>query len=295
MPPTERFGPRDLLVALMVNVVWGLNIVAVKLSVDLAPPFTVALFRQAMVLLVCLPWLRIIPGRMGDLIGLSILIGGVFFAFVNTSIEVTENVGALAIAGLMGAPFSLILAIIFLKERIGWPRIAGMTLALAGCSLLVFDPSAAREWFGITLNMIASLIWAFGSLLQRRLTGVHVLTIYAWIGLGGVIILGPLALVMETDTMTGVAAIPPMAFVWIGFSAFGSTILGNGGMAWLLQRHPVSTVIPVTLGAPVVGVVASSIVFGNALTPVMVLGGAIAMAGVAIVTMRTAKAGEKKA
>jgi O-acetylserine/cysteine efflux transporter len=92
--------------------------------------------------------------------------------------------------------------------------------------------------------------------------------------------------------MTGAVTIPTVAFAWIAFSALGSTLIGSGGMAWLLQRHPVSTVIPVTLGAPVVGVLASSLVFGNPLTPVMVLGGVIAMAGVAIVTMRTAGAKE---
>jgi O-acetylserine/cysteine efflux transporter len=94
--------------------------------------------------------------------------------------------------------------------------------------------------------------------------------------------------------MTGAVAVPPIAFVWIAFSALGSTLIGSGGMAWLLQRHPVTTVIPVTLGAPIIGVVASAVVFGNPLTPVMVLGGTIAIAGVAIVTMRTASASETK-
>ncbi len=288
-----RFGPRDIAVAVAINLVWGLNIVAVKLSVDLVPPFTAALLRQAIVLLVCLPWLAIVPGRMRELIALSIIIGGVFFAVVNLSMVVTENVGALAIAAQLGAPFSLILAIVFLKERIGMTRVAGMVLATGGCGILVFDPAAAREVPGLLLTVLASLLWAVGSLLQRRLTGVGVPTMYAWIGLGGVVVLGPLALIFERPVMSGAVAIPPIAFLWIAGSALGSTLVGSGGMAWLLQRHPVTSVIPLTLGAPVIGVVAAAIVFGNPLTPVMVLGGAVAMAGVAIVTMRTASAGSR--
>ncbi len=279
-------------VALAINLVWGLNIVFVKLSVTAIPPFTAALLRQSMVLLVCLPWLRIVPGRMRDLLALSVVIGGAFFAIVNLSLVVTDNVGALAIAGQLGAPFSLILAIVFLGERIGIVRVLGMALAMGGCGMLVFDPSAAKEVPGLLLTVLASLLWAVGSLLQRRLIGVSIRTMYAWVGLGGVIVLGPLALMMESPVMTGGVAIPPAAFGWIAFSALGSTLIGSGGMAWLLQRHPVTTVIPVTLGAPVIGVVASSIVFGNPLTPVMVLGGSIALAGVAIVTMRTASARE---
>ncbi len=292
MPLPERFGPQDLLVALAINLVWGLNIIAVKMSVNLVPPFTAALLRQAMVLAICLPWLRIVPGRMRDLVALSMVIGGAFFAIINLSLVVTENIGALAIAGQLGAPFSLILAIIFLGERIGPVRIAGMALAVGGCGLLVFDPSAAREVPGLLLTVLASLFWAIGSLLQRRLVGVSIPTMYAWVGLGGTIVLAPLALTFEAPVMTGAVAIPSIAFVWIAFSALGSTLIGSGGMAWLLQRHPVTTVIPVTLGAPVIGVVASSLVFGNPLTPVMVLGGVVALAGVAIVTMRTASAKE---
>lgn len=290
MPTPARFGPRDLAVALAINLVWGLNIIAVKMSVNLVPPFTAALLRQAMVLVVCLPWLRIMPGRMRDLIALSMVIGGAFFAIINLSLVVTENVGALAIAGQLGAPFSLILAIIFLGERIGRVRVAGMALAMGGCGMLVFDPSAAKEVPGLLLTVLASLLWATGSLLQRRLIGVGIPTMYAWVGLGGTIVLAPLALVFEGPVMTGAVTIPPVAFGWIAFSALGSTLIGSGGMAWLLQRHPVTTVIPVTLGAPVIGVVAASLVFGNPLTPVMVLGGVVALAGVAIVTMRTAGA-----
>jgi O-acetylserine/cysteine efflux transporter len=295
MQPVRRFEPVDLLVAFAINLVWGLNIVAVKLTTDLVPPFTGALLRQAMVLLVCLPWLRVVPGRMLELGALAAVIGGIFFAVVNLSTAVTTNVGALAIASLLGAPFSLLLAIAFLGERIGRIRVAGIALAIGGCCVLVFDPSAAREVPGLLLTTLASMLWAAGSLIQRRLTGVPVPVIYAWVGLGGILVLGPLALIFESSSMRGETVIPPIAFGWIAFSALGSTLIGSGGMAWLLQRHPITTVIPVTLAAPIIGVVASSIVFGIPLTPVMVLGGAIALAGVAIVTMRTAAAGEKDA
>ena len=294
MADPVRFGPRDLTVALAINLVWGLNIVVVKMSVMELPPFTAALLRQAMVLAVCLPWLRVVPGRMRELILLSAVIGGVFFAIVNLSVAVTDNIAALAIASLLGAPFSLILAIVFLGERIGLTRVSGIALAMGGCVLLVFDPSVATEIPGLLLTALASFIWAIGSLLQRRLIGVNVMTMYAWVGLGGVVILGPFALLLEPDAMTGRVTVLPATFGWIAFSALGSTLVGSGGMAWLLQRHPVTTVVPVTLGAPVIGVVASSLVFGNALTPVMVAGGLIALAGVAVVTMRTASAGESK-
>jgi O-acetylserine/cysteine efflux transporter len=295
MPSPTRFDARDLSVAIVINIVWGLNIVAVKLSLDAIPPFSAALLRQAIILLACVAFLKIIPGRMPALLALGFVAGGVFLIFTNLSVLATTNLGALAIAGQLGAPFALILAVIVLGERIGLPRLAGIVLAMAGCAMLAFDPAIAEESVGLLLMIAASFLWAVGSLLQRQLAGVPVRTIYAWVGLVGVAVLTPIALVFEPDALRDIGHVPPLALGGIVFSALGSTLLGHGGLSWLLQRHPVSAVIPLTLLAPVISVVASALVFETPITPIMVAGGALALAGVAIVTMRTATKKEVQA
>lgn len=290
----HRFGPIDIAVAAIMNVMWGLNIVAVKMSVDLIDPMTAAFLRQLIVLLVCFPALKIMPGKMRELVGLGILSGAIFYIINNLSLVVANNISALAIAGQLGVPFSLILAIIFLGERIQKTRIAGMALSFGGIALLVFDPAAAKEIPGIALTALASLVWAFCSLIQRRLVGTPVLTIYAWIGLIGSAILLPIAYLIEPQSMLAVPSLPISSLAWVAFSAIGSTVIGQGAMSWLLQRHPVSTVVPMTLAAPIIAVVASSLYFGTPLTALMVIGGFVAMTGVGIVTFRTAKAGEER-
>lgn len=289
-----KFTGYDILVAIAMNVMWGLNLIAVKMGVDLVSPLTAGWLRQVMVLLICLPALRIVEGRMRELTLLGALAGGAFYIVVNISMAVSTNVSALAIAGQLGAPFSLVLAVIFLGERIHKYRIAGMTLAFAGVVLLVFDPHAVDERLGLALTALASFIWAICSLIQRRLIGVPVLTIYAWVGLVGTLVLLPVALIAEPAGMAGVSDLPLSTLGWILFSALGSTVIGQGAMSLLLQRHPVSAVVPLTLPTPVISVIAASVWFGTPLTPVMIAGGVIVLAGVAIVTLRTAQAGEAK-
>ncbi len=289
-----KFSSADALIALVMNVMWGLNLIAVKMSVDLVQPLTAAWLRQVMVLLICLPALRIIEGRMRELILLGGLAGGAFYIIVNISMAVTDNVSALAIAGQLGAPFSLILAILFLGEKVHKYRIAGMALAFAGVVMLVFDPAACKEMLGLALTALGSLIWAICSLIQRRLVGVPVLTIYAWVGLVGTLVLLPCALWAEPAAMATLSDLPLASLGWILFSALGSTVIGQGAMSLLLQRHPVSAVVPLTLPTPVISVVAASYWFGTALTPVMIAGGMVVLAGVAIVTVRTAQADEAK-
>ncbi len=291
-PPTHAFGARDLAVVLAMNLLWGFNIIAVKTAVEAMPPMTAGLLRQLVVFLVCAAALRIVPGRMRALIALGVLSGGLFYVAINLSLAVADNVGALAIAGQLGVPFSLLLAIVVLRERIHWPRMMGILLAFVGVGLLAFDPAAAREGPGLALTAVASFIWAICSLIQRRLIGVPVLTIYAWVGLMGTLVMGAVAAVFEPQGLAALPRLPVSVLGPIAFSAIGSTVMGQGAMVWLLQRHPVSTVTPLTLAAPVVSVFAAAYWFGTPPTWPMLLGGAVAMLGVAIVTVRTAKAQE---
>lgn len=276
------------------NLMWGLNLIAVKMGVELAEPMTAAWLRQLFVLIICIPFLKFVPGKMKELAALGILSGGLFYIVTNLSLAASDNVAALAIAGQLGAPFSLILAVIFLKERVARYRIVGMALAFAGVVLLVFDPKAVDEELGIALTAVASMIWAICSLIQRRMQGVPVLTIYAWVGLIGATILLPIAFFTEPEAFARVHSLPLSTFGWILFSALGSTVIGQGAMSYLIQRHPVSTVVPMTLATPVVAVIAAAYWFARPLTPITIAGGLIVMAGIAIVTIRTANAREGK-
>ena len=280
-----------MVVAAAMNILWGLNYIAVKIAVDAVAPLTAAFLRQALVLLVCIGSLRIIPGKMRALTALGLLSGGAFYVAINVSLAISDNIGALAIASQLAVPFSLLLAIIVFGERIHLPRIMGIVLSFVGVMLLVFDPAAGREIPGLALTALASLIWAICSLIQRSLVGVPVLTIYAWIGLWGSIVLGALALVFEPAAMSSLPHVSMAAFGAIAFSAIGSTVLGQGAMSWLLQRHPVSTVTPLTLAAPVISVFVAGWYFRTPTTMLMLIGGGIAMMGVAIVTIRTARPG----
>ena len=292
LPKPAGFTARDLAIAAVMNLMWGLNLIAVKMGVDLVAPLTAGWLRQVMVLIICLPALKIIPGKMRELLVLGSLSGALFYIFINFSLAVSDNVSALAIAGQFGVPFSLILAIIFLKERVQKYRIIGMGLSFVGVILIVFDPAAIDEGAGIALTAAGSLVWAICSLIQRRLIGVPVLTIYAWVGLIGSIILLPIAYVVEPQSLMRVPQLPLSTFGWILFSALGSTVIGQGAMSVLLQRHPVSSVVPLTLLTPVISVIVAALYFKTPLTPIMIVGGLIVMAGVAIVTIRTAQAKE---
>jgi len=61
-----------------------------------------------------------------------------------------------------------------------------------------------------------------------------------------------------------------------------STLLGFGAWAWLLGRHPASTVAPFTLLVPVVGIAAAWVALGEAPSAAELIGAAVVLGGLAL-------------
>lgn len=275
---------------LLIDLIWGFNIVAIKYAVEVVPPLTAVFIRYAIVLLVCLPWLQWLPGRMGTVLITGVLGGALFFGLGSYSFAIADNVSALAIAGQLGVPFSLVLAVIFLKERIRWPRMLGVTLAFLGVVILGFDPAIVHERLGLWLTVLASFLWAVTSLLMRQLKGVSPLTIHAWLALVSLPLLGVASLVYEPGELIHAGQLPVSTIGWLAYSAVGASVVGHAGMSYLLQRYPVTVIAPLTLPTPLISVVFGVIVLATPLTPQMIAGGLVALVGVAIITFRTAQA-----
>jgi O-acetylserine/cysteine efflux transporter len=279
-----------LALILLIDLVWAFNIVPVKLAVEAAGPLTAVLLRYGVVLIACLPWLRWLPGRMGWVLLTGFVAGALFMGLGGLSFALADNVSALAIAGQLGVPFSLILAVIIYKERIRWPRITAVALCFAGVAVMGFDPAIAHESIALWLTVAASLCWAIGNLLFRKLAGVPVLTIHAWLAAISVPILAATAVVFEPQNLRAIPDLSWQVWACLAYSGLLASLLGHGGMSWLFQRYPVATVSPLTLPTPLLSVIIAVLVFGTPITTQMIVGGLLTLIGVAIITLRTAKA-----
>ena len=286
--------PAHLLLIALIDLIWAGNIVAVKVAVEAMPPLMAVTLRYVIVLAACAPWARWLPGRMLAVIVTGVIAGALFMGLGAVGFAVADNVSALAIAGQAGVPFSLILAVIFYRERIRWIRITGIALSFAGVAVLAFDPHIVDERLGLALTLGAAFCWAAGNLLFRRLQGVFVLTIHFWLALVSVPLLGAASLILEPGAFAGVAAVPLHVWGWLVYSAIGASLIGHGGMTWLFQRYPVSTVAPLTLPTPLLAVIVATLVFGTPVTTAMIVGGIVTLSGVAIITLRTAQARDRE-
>ena len=281
--------PAHLAMILAIDLVWAGNIVAVKEAVVSAGPLVAVLLRYVIATLVCLPFVRWLPGRMHLILVTGFIAGALFMTLGALSVALAGNLSALSVAGQLGVPFSLILAVIFMGERIRLPRTIAIALSFIGVVVMGFDPAIADERIGILLTVAATLCWAIGNLLFRKLAGVSVLNIHGWLGLVSVPVMLAAAALVEPQRLAAVPALPPASWGWIAYSAILSSIVGHGGMTWLFQRYPVAVVSPLTLPTPLMAVTIAILVYDTPITPQMLAGGALTLVGVAIITLRTAQ------
>lgn len=274
---------------MFINVAWGFNIVPVKLALNELAPMAAGVVRFFFLFVLCLPALRWVPGRMGQIASIGLVMGALQFSVMNVGFSMATNMGALAIAGQLAVPFSVILAIALLGERIRWIRGAGIVLAFAGVAFLSFDPHMFDERLPLGLACLASFAGALGTVMLRQLRGVSPLNLQAWIAIFSIPPMALLSFVYEPGVLTNLQDVPLRVYGYLLFAAGFSSVIGHAGLAWLLQRYPITVVTPFTLLSPLVGVAASVVFLGSVLTGQMIIGALIALAGVAIITLRTAK------
>ena len=281
--------PQHLAAILIIDLIWGFNIVAVKESVTSAGPLVTVLLRYAFATAICLPFVRWLPGRMHLILLTALIAGALFMTLGAISFAVADNISALSIVGQLGVPFSLILAVIFMGERIRWPRATAVAITFVGVVVMGFDPAIAHERLGILLTAGAALCWAGGNLLFRKLAGVSVFVIHGWIGLISMPIVLTLAWMFEPERVLAIPQLPAATWGWLAYSGILSSLVGHGGMTWLFQRYPVAVVSPLTLPTPLISVCVAIAVYNTPITGQMLAGGLLTLIGVAIITIRTAQ------
>ncbi len=283
---------REFSVLMMICTIWGLHFVVMKFTVvDMGvPPLFYAALRVTLLALILLPFLRWHPGQMK-----AVLIGGLGFgafnyAFMFPAMQLT-TASAAAVTIELYMPFSILLSVLILGERIGPWRITGSALAFIGVVLIgLGTPSeAAGESFalGIAFMACAAMSEAIGAISVKSVKSVNPIQLLAWFGVVGSAVLWPLSFALEENQLSVFA---PETRVNFGLALLYSVLLvslvAHGSYYWLLQRLPIHTVAPSGLMTTVIGVAAGVLILKETLTAILLIGAVITLSGIWIILWR---------
>ncbi|NOZ66263.1 MAG: DMT family transporter [Alphaproteobacteria bacterium] len=275
-----------IMLAFLVSLVWGVNFVVMKIGLDSLSPFLFVTFRFALVLLLLFPWLRIVRGHMWLILAIGLCLGGLHFAFAIMGLELTKNVTSIVIIVQLHVPLTLIMAHFLLKEQLSYWRGGGILVAFLGVLIITFDPAIVEERLAIIIIFVATLLYSMGAILMRKLKNVGVFNTQAWTAVIGLPILLSLSLATESGQVAQVMAMNFTGWAAIFYTAVLSSVVGYGGMNFLLKHHPVTLIAPILLSTPIFAAVAAVITFGDDLTPRFLAGASLTMLGLAVIHLR---------
>lgn len=289
---------RDRMLALVVALLWGVNFTAIHLSLEQFPPFFLVALRFT---LLAVPTILLVPRPdvpVRWLVGYGLGFGTLQFAFLYLAMSQGMPTGLSSLVLQSSAPFTVLLAGAFLRERIS-PRqalgVAAAVAGLAGIAALRAMEGGGAALVPVLLTLAGGLGWALGNLSSRLARPAQPLRLTLWMSVVPPVPMlvlswfldGPDAIARSVSGLTsptGLAAIGGLAYTVVV-----ATVLGSGIWTTLLARHPAGSVAPFSMLVPVAGIGAAWLVLGEPPVGAELGFGVLVLAGVLLGSLSPAR------
>ena len=284
----KSFTSLPILLALIVVGVWGVNVLAVRLTVTELPPIFTAGLRFCLIAVFCLPFVRFPKKRLKEIIALSVTFGSGHFGLLYIGLTSMEA-GPTAILLQLGVPFSMMLACIVFKDRISLKQGIGIVIAFAGVTVLFWDPAIAKVSTGAAFIIACTFLWAVSNIQIKHMDEINSMQIMGAMALFAAPQLLLWSFLFEQTPVQTALAASWIAWASFLFTVFLSSILAYGIWYYLLKTQPISQIAPYCLLAPVITVACAVWLLDEPLTLNRIIGGLIVLGGVALLIIRPRK------
>ncbi|MGE8361307.1 EamA family transporter [Pseudomonas sp.] len=277
-------SPKDLMLALVVVVVWGLNFVVIKVGLHDMPPLLMGALRFMLAAFPAILFVRRpeLPLRWLLLYGMTISLGQFAFLFYAMSVGMPAGLASLVLQSQ--AFFTLFFAAMLLGERLRLVNLLGLLVAASGLVLIGLQGDRGMTMAGFALTLCAAVMWALGNVVTRKIGKVNLVGLVVWGSLIPPIPFLALSWWLEGPELM-VSAVRDLSLngvLVLAYLAFGATILGYGMWSRLLSRYPASQVAPFSLLVPVVGLSSSAVLLDERLSSLQMAGALLVMLGLLV-------------
>ncbi|HTJ37654.1 MAG TPA: EamA family transporter [Dactylosporangium sp.] len=274
--------PRDLALAIVVTVIWGVNFVVIHVGLSSMSPllFCALRFGVAALPAVFLVGRPQAPWRW--VIATGIALGVVKFSLLFAGMAAGLPSGLSALVLQSQVVFTLVFATVLLRDRPGPRRVAGVVLAGAGIVLIATQLGLDRPLGAFLLVVAAGAAWGLANVAMRKASAQNMLNFMVWVSA-----VATPPLILLTLTVDGPAyvwgALKGLDLVAVGaiaYIAYLSTLLGFGVWGRLIARYGAGTVAPFAALAPIFAILSSALFLHEDIHWYDLVGGAAILGGV---------------
>lgn len=286
---------RSLLLALVPPLCWGTGFTLTKPAVSHFQPLFMMLLVYSGIALVMLftprTWPRTPWPKLLAISACSVTIQGALLFSAIAHVDATTANLVLQTQ----VPIAIFFGWLLLGEALSPRKIIGTAIALAGVAIVIGLPEQKPPLLPVAVVIVAGAVWALGQVLTRlwsQDTGLMVLKANALFGVPQLLLA---TILLERGQWQAVLSATPIQWFYLSFVG----IIGfyTAYVAWftLLKRVRVDEATPFVLLMTPIGVLTAIVLLGEQLQAAQVIGGAILLAGLAVVSGVTWRPGPGKA
>lgn len=276
--------PTDILMALAVVTIWGVNFVVIKIGLADLPP---VLFTALRFLFAALPLMFFVkrPQTSWPLVcAWGLFQFALQFTLLFSGMRLGLPAGLASLVIQLQVFFTIGLAVLTLGERVQGFQLAGALIAFGGMGLVALHLDGQASLTGFVLVVLAGLCWAIANIVTKKMGQVDALPLVVW---GSLVSTPPLLLaswLMEGHPAWQAAA---HAFGWkslatVLFQAYPNTILGFGIWSLLMRKYAAASIAPFALLVPVAGMTSAALLLGESLAWWKIVAGMLVLSGLAL-------------
>ncbi|WP_438467465.1 EamA family transporter [Marinomonas sp. PE14-40] len=281
---------KDILLALAIIFIWGFNFVVIAWGIEGIPPLLLGGLRFLLVALVGSLFFKRPKTPIKWWFAYALPISFLQFAFLFSAMDNGMPAGLASLALQSQALFTLVFAMLFLKENIKGFQVLAIFIAALGLIFIAQShDSQTMTVLGFALTLAGAASWAMGNIANKTISqkgyaaNVNLIIWSAWIPpipffIASYFIEGPDLII---DSLSNFGLQSAISLIYLSVLA---TVVGYGLWSYLLKKYPAAQVAPLTLGVPVVGLSSAALILNESINQTQWIGISLVVTGLLVNT-----------
>ena len=277
--------PLDTLSAISVAIIWGMGFVIAKAAMEHFSPILLMALRFTLTALCMIWFFRPDPKLFNKLFWIAFVSAAVQYSLTYTGVSgIDASTAALLIQ--LEVPFGILMAALFLGDKLTIRQGVGVSLAFGGAILIVGEPKLANDMRYLLMVIGGGFAWSLGQIMIKMLGVSGGFSLISSVAVFAAPQLFIASYLLEDNQINQIITASPAVWTAVVYLGLVMTALGYAMWYRLLGLYDINMVIPFLLLLPVASVIGGYLFLDEVLTTKIALGGLLALAGVAIITLR---------
>ena len=275
---------KDTLVASLVPIFLGFGFVIAKPAFESFPPILLMGLRFIFAASILIWWFPIPKGYLKRIFIASFIANTLQYSITYTGLNYIDASAAVLLVQTE-VPFGVIFAFFMLREKPTIRAIIGIGVAFIGVYILTGSPNLDGKFFGVSLTILGSAIWALGQVVVKPLSKeINPVALVAWLALFSGPTLIFTSVIIEGDTINHLTTAKLNHWIIAIYIGFIMQPITYGCFYYVLKNNPLYKVLPiVTMGIPPTGLLAAIFLLGEKPTAELFIGGTVIILGVILI------------